>query len=78
MSYDEIIDPVEFGVFISSLRHTDPLFVAVRLGVEVVLGRDAHARKMAQASRAISAAADWRAIANNHVTHAELQRRRAA
>jgi hypothetical protein len=76
----EEISPVAFGVALVTLAEHQPnhaLIVAARIAVEQIDLRCDRRAALREVSRDICAAADWRRIANQHVTHEELQRRRA-
>ncbi len=61
---------------LGTLGELDPVVIAVRFAAEIEAGRRDHAIAIRQASKAISAAADWGNLAR-HPSHAELTRRRA-
>jgi hypothetical protein len=72
------LDPVELAVELSKLPPHHPLVAAARSAVEVAELRRERQHALAEASKAISAGTDWRRVANEHVPHEEIQRRRQA
>lgn len=67
------IDPVRLAAILSVLPEDHVLVVAARSGLAV----GDRWRAMRDAGKAISAAADWRRIADSHVPFETLQERRA-
>lgn len=70
------VEPAALGVVLSLLHADHELVVAARLALEVRAGRQA-LREAALDVHSALTPAEWRRWADNHVPHAELQRRRA-
>lgn len=73
----EQLDPVAFAAWLSQLPEDHPMLVAARAAVEVADLRRDRARAMREASHAVAGALDWRRVADEFVSFAELQRRRS-
>lgn len=73
----DAVDAVALAVALSVRHPHDVVVVAARLGVELAETRCKRRRDEKAAAVAISEAMDWAAFSRNHVSHEELQRRRA-
>lgn len=71
------LDPARFAAALSVLPINHPLVVAAALAVETAHTRHERRTSHQQVSHDISGAADWSRIASNHITHDELEARRA-